>query len=171
MKRLSAQLAHGLARLAASRMRHRHPDWSAAMLAEAASIPTEGEKLVWAIGLIRAALGLRDLVYPLALLLSILAMTLYQWSADENLMTLLVLSLLALAMGFLRPRHFLLSGVVVGAVVAAVNGFETASGIRPAYEAYHSLSHDLKWLALLIPAVASSATGRQIHLKLIARHK
>jgi hypothetical protein len=142
------------------------------MLAEEASIPSEWEKLAWAIGLLRAAIGVRDLLYPLALLLSVLAMTLYQWSADESIVTLIVLSLLALAMGFLRPGRFLLSGAAVGVVVAAVNGFETASGIRPAYETYvHSLSHDLRWLALLVPAVASSAAGGQLHRKLITRKK
>jgi hypothetical protein len=96
-------------------------------------------------------------------------MAIYQWSADESLITLLVVAGLSLLLGFLRPSRFLVSGVAVGIVVAAVNAFETASGIRPSYEIHHhSWAHDLRSLALVAPALLSSALGRQAGLKRLA---
>ena len=100
--------------------------------------------------------------------LAVAAMALYQWSADEGPITLSILA--ALALGILRPSRFLVSGAAVGLVVCAVNSFETFSGVRPAYELHqHSWAHDLRWLTLIAPALLSSALGRQVGLKFLAR--
>jgi hypothetical protein len=165
-------LADRIARTAAQRMRRRHPDWAEAMLSEQASLAGEHDQLGWAFGALGASIvlpGAGDRYYAGVLGLSLAAMTLYQWSADESAVTLAILCLLALSLSFLRPDRFRVSGLAVGVVVAAVNGFETVSGLRPAYEIHaHSLAHDLRWLFLLAPALASSALGRRIGLCLVA---
>ena len=172
MAGLRTWLADRLALAAAARMRRRYPDWAEAILHEHASLEDEGDKLAWGLGVLRASLSLpdpADLAYLAMLTACVAAMALYQWSADEGLGTLAILCLLGLGLGLLRPSRFLASGLVVGAVVTAVNGFETLSGLRPAYETHaHSLAHDLRWLMLLAPALASSALGRRIGLTFAA---
>jgi hypothetical protein len=165
-------LADALVRAAARRLRHRHPDWADAMIGEHASLGGHRDQLGWALGSLRASFALEDVFYPAGLLISVMAMTLYQWSADESLVTLLVLSGLGLTLGLLWPTRFLISGVAVGMVVAAVNSFETLSGFRPAYEIYHhTWTHDLRWLLLVLPALASSALGRRLALERPAWHR
>jgi len=168
--RLQNGLAGLLARSAAERLRRRYPEWAEAMLNEQASLVGEQGQLDWAIGALRASLVLsaRDLFYPAGLALAVGAVGLYQWRSDEGLVTVLVLSGLGLLLGFLRPSRFVVSGLVLGAVVATVNVFETLSGIRPVYEIHsHSLTHDVFWLVLVLPTLASSTLGRQAGLKLI----
>ena len=75
-----------------------------------------------------------------------------------------------MALGFVEPSRSVFSGVVLGLVVAVTNGFETLTGIRPAYELYnHSWTHDLRWLLLILPAMASSLLGKKVALKLLDR--
>ena len=168
MKDMRRWLADGLMRAATARIRRSHPDWARAMLSEHASLSDRHDQLGWAFGSLRASLAIGNAVYPAVLALAVAGMGCYQWSADESLITLLVLSSLALLLGVLRPRRFLLSGVAVGVVVCAVNSFETASGVRPAYEVYHhTWGHNLRWLALLAPALLCSLLGRCISLKLL----
>ena len=157
---LRRRLAETIVRAAATRLRRRHPEWADALTSEQEHLSgTEGE-LAWAIGSLRTALALAD-PYPLVLAAAVTAMIVYQWSADESLVTLGVMAALCMLLGGLRPPRFLLSGVMLGAVVAAVNAFETLTGLRPAYEIYnHTWAHDLRWLVLLPPAVVSSALGR-----------
>lgn len=158
---LRGRLAGTMVRVAAARLRRRRPEWAEALLAEQAHLPESHGGLAWAAGSLRAVLLLED-AYPWALALALAAMALYQWSADESLITLCVMAALCLMLGCLRPSRFVLSGLAVGAVVAAVNAFETLTGIRPAYETYnHTWAHDLRWLWLVPPAVLSSALGRQ----------
>jgi hypothetical protein len=159
-------LADELTRLAVLRLRRSHPDWAEAMRSEHAALAGRPEQLGWAFGSLRASLSmtaLRDIYYPAVLALAVVAMALYQWSADESLFTLLILSGLSLALGWLRPKHLWTSGLALGAVVCAVNGFETLSGVRPAYEVHHhTWAHDLRWLSLVLPALVCSAVGGQI---------
>ncbi len=169
MKDLRHWLADALVRAAAGRMRRRHPDWAEAMMSEHDALSGQRDQLGWAFGSLRASLTLEDAFYPAVLVLAITAMGLYQWSADESLITLSVLSALAVVLGFLRPSQFLISGIAVGVVVCAVNSFETLSGVRPAYELYqHTWAHNLRWLMLILPALLSSAFGRQVGLRLLA---
>jgi hypothetical protein len=90
-------------------------------------------------------------------------MTDYEWSADESRATVVILGLIALVLGALRPRLALLSGALVGLVVTGVIGFEALSGVRPAYEeGAQTLFHSLRWLILLVPALFSAAAGARI---------
>jgi hypothetical protein len=101
------------------------------------------------------------------LTLSVALMTACQWSVDEGVLTLAVLTLLGLALGLVEPRRPLVSGLLVGLVVAGVNVFETLTGVRPAYEdASHSLQHDAKWLVLVAPALFAATVGGYAGLKL-----
>lgn len=159
---LRRRLATAIVRVAAARLRRAHPEWADALLSEQANLARPREELAWALGSLRAAAALED-PYALLLALAVAAMALYQWSADESLVTLAVMAALSLLLGCLRPSRCLLSGMAVGAVVAAVNAFETLTGLRPAYEAYsHTWAHDLRWLLLVPPAVASSALGGRV---------
>jgi hypothetical protein len=162
-------LAHGLIRLAASCLSLSHPDWARAIVNEHASLQRPQERLRWALGALRASLTVpaAHLVYPGALALAVAGLVLYQWSWDEGVMTWLLLAGLGATLGFLRPQQFLFSGLAIGLVVAAVTGFESLSGIRPAYEIHpRTLAHCLHWLILVIPGLMSSAMGRQIRLNL-----
>ena len=63
-------------------------------------------------------------------------------------------------LGVLQPRRFWISGAAIGLVVAAVNTFETISGVRPAYETYqHTFLHDARWAVLVAPALIASGVG------------
>lgn len=163
MMEIRRWLADGLVSAAASRLRRRHPEWAEAMMSEHASLADHRDQLGWAFGSLRASFALEGASYPALLVFALVAMTIYQWSADESLLTLSLMGALALLLGLLRPSRFVVSGVLIGVVVAAVNGFETASGVRPAYEIYdHSWMHNARWLLLIPPAIASSAIGRQL---------
>jgi len=158
-------LADQLMRRAARRMRRRHPDWAAAMVAEGEALVSGGERLAWAAGCLdasyRAAETSEAALYAPALLVGVGGMILYQWSADESLVTLVVLALICLALGALSPRRLWLSALPVGLVVAAVNVFETLTGVHPAYEtARHGLAHNLRWVVLVAPALMAVAAGR-----------
>ncbi len=174
MSSLRVWLADQCTRLAAERLRRRYPDWADAIVSEHASLSGQPDQLGWAFGSFRASFGLpaeADAAYPALLLLSAAAMGLYQWSADESLITLLVLCGLGLVMGLLRPTRFLLSGLVMGLVVAGVTGFETLSGIRPAYEVSpRHFDNILHWLPLVVPALLASAAGRFIGLRLLPQN-
>ena len=162
-------VADRLTRLAARRLRSRHPEWADAVLSENESLRDQPEQLDWAWGTLRASVAVehQDLLYPAMLGLSVATMIVYQWCADESLATVLLLLALSLCLGLLRPRYFLLSGLAVGAVVAAVNGFEGVSGIRPAYEVHpRTLMNCVHWLVLVLPAMAGSAAGRVLALRL-----
>jgi hypothetical protein len=134
------------------------------MISETSAVARDDERLRWAAGCALASYrtqgGLDGAAYPAALLLGIAGMAVYQWSADESLRTLELLGLIGLALGVLQPGRLLISGIAIGMVVAAVNGFETISGVRPAYELRaHSLAHDARWLVLTAPALLASLTG------------
>lgn len=164
-------LADRLTHIAATRLRRSHPDWAQAILNEHASIAGEKERLGWAFGVLRASLAVpsHDLFYPAALTLAVSLMVLYQWSADEGVATLMVLGCLGGCLGFLRPKHFLLSGFAIGLVVSAVNGFEWLSGIHPEYETTpRTLWICLHWLIFIVPGLVSSIAGRRVRLKLLA---
>lgn len=164
------RLAERLMRQAAAGLRRRYPDFAEAMVSEGCDL--EGaEQLRWAIGCFVASLrapgGLRALAYPLALTGSVVAMVLYQWSADENGLTLALTCALGVGLGLVDPRRFLLSGVAVGVVVSAVNAFETLTGVRPAYEAAsHGLIHNLRWLVLVPPSVIAAGAGSALAQRL-----
>jgi hypothetical protein len=137
------------------------------MLVEADLCENEAERFRWALGCwlasVRASFGAGECVYSAALATGMVVMAGYEWWADESRMTVFILSLVALVLGALRPRQAVLSGALVGLVVAGTIIFEAASGIRPAYEAQaQTLAHGLFWLILLVPAVSSAAVGRWI---------
>jgi hypothetical protein len=137
------------------------------MLSEQASLSDTSRELGWALGAMRASLFVQPpaLLYPALLLVAVLAMVLCQWQVDEGPLTLMAVMALSLCLGLLRPASFLLSGLTIGVVVTGVNGFETFSGVRPAYETHlHTFLHDLHWLILVAPALAASVFGRAIAL-------
>jgi len=152
-------MGHALGRLGRTRS-----EWADAMASENAWIGSDDERLRWSTGCAVAsyrAPGAFDWpTYPAALLAGIVLMTAYQWSADEGLGTMVVLALTSLLLGMLRPGRNLLSGVAIGLVVSAVNGFETISGLRPAYEIHaHDLMHDARWLIFIAPALVACVIG------------
>jgi hypothetical protein len=157
---LAARLmAHGLSRLG-----RRQPQWAQAMAGEAAYIATDDERLRWAAGCAiasyRASEGPAVAVYCAAVAIGVALMTAYQWSADESMTTVAVLTAIGLALGALEPRRVRVSGLLVGLVVAGVNAFETLTGVRPPYEdAAHTLIHDARWLVLLAPSLAAATAG------------
>ncbi len=166
---LSTWLADQIGQLAARRLHERHPEWAAAMLAEQAELQTAPGHLSWAFGALVASVRATecDLSYLGALAAGVLAMTVYQWTMDESLLTVAAVCVIGLCLGCFKPRSYLLSGVAIGAVVAAVNAFETLTGIRPTYEAYHhSLARVLAFSILVPPAVFASAVGRRLHFLL-----
>lgn len=168
---LARRLARRLIDHGSNRLRRTRPEWADAMEAESSYLASDSGRLRWAAGCAvasyRVPQGVEDRVYPAALALGVALMTAYQWTADEGLLTLAVLSLLGAALGVVEPRRSLVSGLLVGLVVAGVNAFETLSGVRPAYEgAVHSLQHDAKWLVLVAPSLLASAIGGFAGLKL-----
>ena len=167
---LRRQFSEQLARLAVRHMRARHPEWADALAAEGEAVD-ERDQLRWAVGCAVASLrvsGAADVAaYPAALAAGVLALTAYQWSADESVFTIGLVSLLGLALGLLEPRRVLMSGLAVGVVVAGVNAFETITGVLPAYEAErHTLIHDLRWTLLAAPALLTAIAGRAVALRL-----
>jgi hypothetical protein len=168
---LSRRLARHLLDHGSNRLRRTRPQWAQAMEAEALYLANDGDRLRWAAGCAlasyRAPQGLDALIYPAALLLGLALMTAYQWTVDEGLLTVAVLAVLGAALGLIAPRRSVVSGVLIGLVVAGVNAFETISGVRPAYEdTAHSLVHDAKWLVLVAPSLIAAAFGRYAGLKL-----
>ncbi len=149
---------------AENRFRRKHPEWADAIASESASLGSDEELLQWSAGCAVAsyrAPGAFDwAAYPAMLGVGIALMAAYQWTVDESLQTVAVVSLLGLALGVLRPRRNLISGATVGLVVVAVNVFETISGLRPSYETTaHSLLHDARWIVLVAPALIASMIG------------
>ncbi len=167
MSRLKHAFAQWLGRQAQSRLRRDHPEWADAMAAEVEHLAGHGPELRWAAGCVgasyRTGRALEVLRYGGALGLGLAAMTLDQWTQDEGIGTCVVLGLLALLLGALRPQRFLLSGTALGAVVTAVHLFGALSGVRPPYETTaHSLAGGLRWLLLVPPAVLAAAAGSQL---------
>jgi hypothetical protein len=165
-----AWLAERLTDAAARRLSRSHPDWAEAIRGEHLGLAEHSDQLSWAIGAFGASFvvpGALKTFYPVALAAALTVMTLYQWSADENLLTLLMLTTLNLGLGLISPQRYLVSGILVGGVVAAVLVFETLSGILPGYEKrHHNLLQDLCWLGLLLPTLGASALGRNLGLRL-----
>ena len=157
------RLADLLLSHATNRLRRRHPEWADAMASESSALLGD-DRLRWSAGCAvasyRAPGALDWIAYPAALLVGVMLMSAYQWSADESLRTVAVLTIIGAALGVLQPRRALVSGGAVGLVVAAVNGFETITGVRPAYETTaHSLLHDARWTILIAPALIASVVG------------
>jgi hypothetical protein len=149
---------------AAWRLRRRYPEWVEAMASEGRTLACEQERSRWSAGCAIASYGAPGAfdwaIYPAALTGGILLMAAYQWRADESLRTVAVLAAIGFTLGLLQPGCAMVSGAAVGLVVAAVNGFETISGVRPAYEATtHSLMHDARWTLLVAPALLASLVG------------
>jgi hypothetical protein len=160
-----------LLRSAAARMHRKNPDWAAAMAAEAEACSSDPERLRWAWGCWVTSLNVSGRLgwafYGAALGAGLSLMTAYEWRADESPATLAVLCLICMLLGLLSPRRALLSGALIGSVVACVLGFEALSGIRPGYEARaQTLIHSLLWTVLLVPGLASAAMGARIGRRL-----
>ena len=161
------RLADLLMEHAARRLRRQRPEWAEAMLNESAQLNSDDERLLWSSGCACASYRtpetLHALAYFAALAAGVMLMSAYQWSADESLMTVAVICLIGVALGLLEPRRSLISGVAIGAVVAAVNGFETLARVRPAYEIrFHTLLHDAKWTVFIAPAVVACIVGSHV---------
>ncbi len=134
------------------------------MTAELEACGSEGERLHWALGCWRASLGVQgawdQLAYPLALGLGTALMAAYEWSADEGLITLLLLGGLSLVLGLFRPGRAMVSAALLGLVVSGVLAFEAVSGLHPAYETHRvTLVQSLHWSIFLAPALLAAAFG------------
>jgi len=156
---------------ATARLHRARPEWADAMANERAFLSADDERLRWSAGCAvasyRAPHTFDWAVYPAALFACVMVVIAYQWSADEGLGTLTVIALTGLLLGMLRPERNLISSVAIGLVVSAVNGFETISGIRPAYEIRaHDLMHDAKWLLFIAPALIACVIGDCVGRKL-----
>ncbi len=154
-------------------LRRKHPEWADAMASESLATLSDDDRLRWSVGCVaagyRAPGALEWAIYPTLLGFGIALMTAYQWSVDENSLTVAMVSLIGVALGVLQPRRFWLSGTVIGLVVAAVNTFETITGVLPAYETYHhSLQHDARWIVLVAPALFAAVVGGYVGRKLRA---
>lgn len=157
------RLTLSLGQLAAQRLRRSHPEWADAMASEQHSLAEGEEAFAWACGTLWASFRMAGAPFILLLTAAVATLILYQWSSDESLVTVGVVTALALLLGAARPKLCLLSALVVGSVVAAVNAFETASGVRPAYELHLSTwAHDAVWLWFVAPAIAGAAVGRKL---------
>ncbi len=156
---------------AAHRLGGKHADWAEAMKRENAELGSDDEQLRWSMGCAlasyRTPATFDGMAYAAALTAGVMLMTAYQWSADENPGTVAALGLIGFALGLIEPRRSLISGAAIGAVVAAVNSFETLTGLRPAYEMrHHTLLHDARWTVLIAPALVACAIGGYIGRKL-----
>lgn len=152
---------------AAGRMQGTRAEWAEAMMAEADMCQSKRDRLRWAFGCwvasLRMSISPGAIAYSTALAAGLGLMTWYEWSADEGGVTVVVLGLITLVLGALRPRQAMISGAVLGLVVAGVIGFEALTGIRPAYEAgAQTLAHSLYWLILLAPALSAASVGGRI---------
>jgi hypothetical protein len=156
-------LTRRLAAHGAERLRTTRPDWAMAMRAEAEWAEVRDDCLQWAAGIAvagyRIGAAARSGLYAISLFAGLALMTAYQWSADESLWTLAAIGLIAGALGALRPDRYVTSGIAVGSVVGLVTAFEAISGVRPAYETYHSLPHSLVFAVLLPPGLAAAGLG------------
>jgi hypothetical protein len=145
-------------------LRRQRPEWAEAMACESAAILSDDERLRWAASCAlvsyRAPGAFDWAFYPGFLCAGVTLMTVYQWRADESLRTLVLLGMIGMTLGVIQPRRFWISGAAIGLVVAAVNAFETLTGLRPAYELYaHTFLHDAWWTVLVAPAMIASGVG------------
>jgi hypothetical protein len=152
---------------AASRMRKRHADWADAMLAEAEFCATSHDRFIWAWGCwmasLRASFRLSEMFYTIALVSGLAVVAVYEWCADESTMTVIILAVVALILGALRPRQALFSGALLGMVVTTILCFEALSGIRPTYKTQAQTPlQSLHWLVLLAPALTAASLGAWI---------
>jgi hypothetical protein len=107
----------------------------------------------------RAPGGLEPFGYPLALAGGVALLSAYEWRADESLVTLALLAVVGLGLGLLEPKRWLVTGLVIGSVVAAVQAFETVTQIFPAYETHRGAWRSVRWLTLLAPALLTAVSG------------
>jgi hypothetical protein len=153
-------------RLAARRLEARRPDWAQAMLNERTHVSDDNADLGWAFGCLRASYATEDparLLYLPALAVGVTLMAIYEWSADESLLTAGLTALLCLALGVVRPGRELISGLCIGLVVTGVMAFEAVTGVRPSYETHtHSVLHSLRWTIFLLPAFGAALIGAQL---------
>lgn len=159
------RLARALADKAAHRLRRDRGDWGRAMLAETEAIGSQTERLHWALGCLTASHRAQggSVFYPVALLLGVAALTWQQWSADEGVVTCLLLALSSLGLGLLDSRRVVWSGLAVGSVVAAVHVFGAVTGVRPPYETHlHGALHGLRWIVLVGPALVFAWGGARL---------
>jgi hypothetical protein len=172
--RVGERLAAWLLASAGARMGARRAEWGRAMLAEAEMCEGPRARLGWAWGCwvasLRAPRAFGGAAYGASLLAGLAAMTAYEWSADESQMTVLVLAGLAMALGALRPRQAVLSGSLLGLVVAGVMAFEVLSGIRPEYERQtQTFAQSIHWMILLVPSLGAAGfgacIGRRVRLR------
>jgi hypothetical protein len=163
------RFARLIVRASCALLHRRRPDWSDAMLGEFDACTTTAERLGWAVGCIRTLgvdiAGGVTMIYFTGLLLSLALVANMEWRTDEATVTMAVLLVASLALGWFRPRLFLLSGVVLGLAVAAINQFTLLTGIRPNYESAaeastHHLGYVLSLAVLVIPAVIAAFVGR-----------
>ena len=152
---------------AARRLRRDRSDWAEAMMSEAAHMGSEDERLRWSSGCACASYktpeAVEAITYPALLILGVALLSAYQWAADESLGTVAVICMIGVVLGVLQPRRSLISGAAIGVVVAAVNGFETLTGLRPTYEIHlHSFLHDAKWTVFVAPAIVACIVGRHL---------
>ncbi len=152
---------------AARRLGGPRGDWARAMEAEMDSCPSAAARWRWALGCwvasLRAPARAGGATYPLSLVAGMALMAAHEWRADEGPATFVLLGLTTLALGLLRPRRAILSGLCVGLVVAAVLAFEVLSGHRPGYETRpQGWAQTLHWAALVAPALAAAWAGRAL---------
>ncbi len=109
------------------------------------------------------------MVYVGTLLISLLFSASLEWHTNEDLVIMVVLVFAGAFIGWLCPRLFFLSGLLVGLVVPVLNMLSLTTGVHPSYEGEfeatgHGIIRVLSLSVLVIPAVMASFAGRSVGL-------
>ena len=103
-----------------------YAEWGKAMAAECSVAPTE-QQLSWAAGCAVAALRMRshyaDLTYFGTALGVIVALIYLDWHTSSDVPTLSVLIITAAVLGYLRPRRFYWTTLLIGECLLAAHAF------------------------------------------------
>lgn len=105
-----------------------YAEWGEAMVAESSALPAE-QRLSWAAGCALAALQMRsryaDLTYFGIALGVIVALIYLDWHTSSDVPTLSVLIITAAGLGYLRPRRFYWTALLIGECLLAAHAFTT----------------------------------------------
>ena len=142
----------------------RHGEWRDAMLAEMAALPPQAQAS-WAIGLAFAAcrLRIREPAFLSGASTAALAALLVtvDWSTMNDALPLGTLLAGAALRGYMRPKTFMPSALVLGMVLLGAHTLANLTGwALPFYQYKPLAAADFATLAsLLLPAIASAKAG------------
>lgn len=113
--------------------------------------------------------------YLAGLFLSLAIVANMEWRTDEDLITMAAIVVSSAVLGSLWPRRFLLSGLLLGLVVPAVNVFTLVTGVRPQYETDakangHTALFVVSLAVLVLPAIVAACIGRIASTKMPSWH-